>query len=190
VREGGEKDVIRAIAQQLCGKDRYDRLRQQASLWRIAIRSKGSDPWTVSRRLEANGIRRHTATIRSWLTDETLIGPRSTDDVIAISAAFPLLGKTDADWTACGQAISELRSLHLSAGAKLTDELVARCGRLLFEPAESETAVEFELGTVWIVEVAEIENSPRECPESIINKLQWLDLAWRDRVLGERLKAA
>ena len=187
VREGGEKDVIRAIAQQLCGKDRYDQLRRQSSLWREALRSGGSDLWSVARRLEANGIRRHIVTIRSWLADAALIGPRSADDVLAISAAFPMHGKTEADWKACSHAIGELRSLHLSAGANLTDQLVARCGRLLFEPAESETAVEFEEGTVWILEVAEIENTQRDCPGSIVNRLQWLDPAWRDRLLGERL---
>jgi hypothetical protein len=188
VREGGERDVIRAIAEQLCGKERYEKLRQNASLWRNALRADGSDPWRVARRLAATGVHRHIATIRSWLADETLIGPRSADDVISIGSAFPLPGKSEADWRICSDAISELRSLHLSAGLNLTDQLVARCGRLLFEPAEAETAVEFEVGTVWILEVAEIENSPRQCPGWIVNRLQWLDQAWRDRILGERLK--
>jgi hypothetical protein len=76
----------------------------------------------------------------------------------------------------------------MTAGNRLTDQLVARCGRLLFEPAEAETAVEFQLGTVWILEVAEIENEQRECPGSMVNKLQWLDSGWRERVLGERLR--
>jgi hypothetical protein len=44
----------------------------------------------------------------------------------------------------------------------LADLLAARCGRLLFERAE--TAVDLEVGVVWVLEVAEIKASPRECP--------------------------
>jgi hypothetical protein len=59
---------------------------------------------------------------------------------------------------------------------------------LLFDPAETETAVDLELGVVWVLEIAGIEASPRECPGSILNRLQWLDFSWHDRLLRERIK--
>jgi hypothetical protein len=188
VREGGEKDVIKGLAEQICGKEKYDRLRQNASLWREALKTRAADPWLVADQLKRVGVRRHIATVRSWLTNSSLIGPRSDEDVLAIAEAFPLPRKTRADWKDCCDAISELRGLHLSAGMRLTDLLAARCGRLLFEPAESEIAVDLELGLVWVLEVAEIEALPRECPGSILNRLQWLDSAWYDRLLRNRIK--
>jgi hypothetical protein len=188
VRESGEKDVIKAVAQDICGDERYDRLWKRASLWREALRSGGSDPGRVARRLQDGGIRRHIVTLRSWLTNPSLIGPRSDDDVLAISQAFPIEGKSAADWKGCCEAISELRGLHLSAGARLADHLVAHCGRMLLEPTETETAVEFKLGTVWILEVAEVEPSTRSVPSAMINHLQWLNSAWQARRYGERLK--
>jgi len=142
----------------------------------------------VARRLQDSGIRRHIVTLRSWLTNSSLIGPRSEDDVLAIAQAFPLEGKSPADWKGCCEAISELRGLHLSAGTRLADHLVARCGRMLLEPTETETAVEFQLGTVWILEVAEIEPATRSAPFGMINRLQWLNNAWQARRYGERLK--
>lgn len=187
VREGSEKDVIRAIAQQTCGKDKYERLRDKASLWRDALKSGPDDPWQITKRLEDAGVRRHIVTIRAWLANPLLIGPRSDDDVMAIAEAFPLAGATDADWKACRDAISELRGLHLSAGMQLTNLLATSCGSMLFEPAETELAVDLDLGIAWILEVDDVEASPRECPSSIVNRIQWFDSAWHDRLLRERI---
>lgn len=188
VREGGEKDVIKAIAQQSCGAERYARLWDKASLWRDALRTWGTDPGRIARRLQDCGLQRHIVTLRSWVTNKNLIGPRSEDDVLAIARAFPSPDKTAADWKECWNAISELRGLHLSAGMRLTDDLVARCGRVLLEPTETETAVEFDLGTVWVLEVAEVDSALRSCPAGIVNRLQWANSAWHDRLLDERLK--
>lgn len=188
VREGGEKDVIKAIAQQSCGAERYARLWDKASLWRGALRTWGTDPGRIARRLQDCGLQRHIVTLRSWVTNKNLIGPRSEDDVLAIARAFPSPDKTAADWKECWNAISELRGLHLSAGMRLTDDLVARCGRVLLEPTETETAVEFDLGTVWVLEVAEVDSALRSCPAGIVNRLQWANSAWHDRLFDERLK--
>ncbi|WP_298254980.1 DrmE family protein [Bradyrhizobium sp.] len=188
VREGGEKDVIKAIAQQSCGQERYDRLWEKASLWRDALREWGTDAGRIARKLQDCGLQRHIVTLRSWVTNRNLIGPRSEDDVLAIARAFPSEARTVADWKDCWNAISELRGHHLSAGMRLTNDLVARCGRMLLEPSENETAVEFDLGTVWILEVAEVEPGHRSCPAGIVNRLQWTNSAWQDRMFDERLK--
>jgi hypothetical protein len=188
VRESGEKDVIKAVAQQGCGPERYNQLWEKASLWRDALREWGTDPGRIARRLQDCGLQRHIVTLRSWVTNKNLIGPRSEDDVLAIARSFPSSDRTVADWKDCWNAISELRGLHLSAGMRLTDDLVARCGRMLLEPTETETAVEFDLGTVRILEIAEVEPVVRSCPTGIVNRLQWMNSAWHERMLDERLK--
>ena len=188
IREGGEKDVIKAVAQQACGADRYNRLWEKASLWRDALRGWGTDPARIARRLQDCGLQRHIVTLRSWVTNKNLIGPRSEDDVMAISRGFPLADRSAGDWKDCWHAISELRGLHLSAGMRLTDDLVARCGRMLLEPTETETAVEFDLGTVWVLEVSEVETGLRSLPGGMVNRLQWMNDAWHDRLFDERLK--
>ena len=172
----------------LAEKKNTSSLRQHAALWRTALRSGGSDASHLAKRLADCGINRHIVTVRAWLSNSTLIGPRSDDDVLAIADAFPIPGKHPGDWKACTEAIAELRGLHLSAGMRLTDNLVARCGRMLFEPADSEIAVHFELGVVWILEVADVDKSARKCPNSIVNRLQWMDYSWRDRVLKDSIE--
>jgi hypothetical protein len=188
VREGGEKDVIKAVAQQSCGVERYSRLWEKASLWREALRGGGTDPGRIARRLQDCGLQRHIVTLRSWVTNKNLIGPRSEDDVLAIARTFPSPDRTASDWKDCWDAISELRGLHLSAGMRLTDDLVARCGRMLLEPTETETAVEFDLGAVWILEVAEVDSALRSCPAGLVNRLQWMNSEWHDRLFDERVK--
>ncbi|MGE5536949.1 MAG: DrmE family protein [Acidobacteriota bacterium] len=187
-REGGEKDVIRTIARQLCGEDKYEFLRAHAGLWRTALLSSRLDPRNIAKALAQAGVRKHTATIRGWLMDDARIGPRSDDDVNAIAATFPLPGKGPRDWKICCDAISELRGLHLSAGAKLTDQLFSRCGSMLLEEADSEIAVEFDLGVVWMLTVVAVEPEPKTCPVSIINRVQWIDPKWRDRLFEERIR--
>jgi hypothetical protein len=189
VREGGERDVIRAIAEHICGEDKYESLRQRAGLWRAALKSTGSDASQIAKRLADGGIRRHIATVRGWLSNPALIGPRSDDDILAIGDVFPLPGKGSSDWSACIEAISELRGLHLSAGMRLSENLMGRCGRMLLEPADTELAVNFDLGLVWVLEVADVDRSPRSCPNSIINRLQWLDSSWREHLIKDSLKA-
>jgi hypothetical protein len=189
-REGGEKDVIRTIARQLCGPDKYNFLRSLAGLWRDALVSSRLDPKSIARALAQTGIRKHTVTIGGWLMDDARIGPRSDDDVNAIAATFPLPGKGPRDWKSCCDAIAELRGLHLSAGATLTEQLFSRCGSMLLEEADSEIAVEFDLGVVWILTAAAVEPDPKPCPVSIINRVQWLDSGWRDRLFEERIRGA
>ncbi|MGH7193154.1 MAG: hypothetical protein ACREJM_06410, partial [Candidatus Saccharimonadales bacterium] len=190
LREGGDRDVIRELAAQRKGEAGYRQLRERASLWRIALRSVSMDAHDVAARLNSIGVHRHPATARAWLTDAELIAPRSTNDVKAIASAFPVRGKTEADWQACCDAIDELRSLHVSAGSQLTDLLVSRCGRMLFEPSDTELAVDLGIGIVWVLEVSSIDPEPRECPLWYVNRLQWLSPDWREHLLAAPVREA
>jgi hypothetical protein len=190
LREGGDRDVIRLLAEQRKGEAAYRHLRGRASLWKTALRSASADARSVTATLKSIGIHRHPATIRAWLTDDELIAPRSTKDVIAIASAFPLRGKSQSDWQACCDAIDELRSLHVSAGSHLTELLVSGCGRMLFEPSDTELAVDLGIGIVWIVEVASIDPKPRDCPVWYVNRLQWLSQDWKDQLLAAPVREA
>lgn len=184
IREGGDRDVIRELAAQRKGEAGYRQLRERASLWRIALRSVSMDAHDAAARLKSIGVHRHPATVRAWLTDAELIAPRSTKDVKAIASAFPVRGKTEADWQACCDAIDELRSLHVAAGSQLTNLLLSRCGRMLFEPTDTELVVDLGIGIVWVVEVSSIDPEPRECPFWYVNRLQWLSPDWREHLLA------
>jgi hypothetical protein len=109
---------------------------------------------------------------------------------MTIASAFPLRGKRQADWQGCCDAIDELRSLHVSAGSHLTGLLVSRCGRMLFEPSDTELAIDLGIGIVWIVEVSSIDSEPSECPLWYVNRLQWLNQGWKDKLLAAPVREA
>ena len=188
IREGVDKDIIRSIAEKIVGIPAYSGLRKTASLWREALAFEPAQARNLADALAKAGIHRHYGTVRSWLINKALIAPRSDQDIHGIAEAFPLSGRSKADWQACCEAIAELRALHIRAGGQLTHLLAERCGRILFEPSDTELAVDLGIGTVWIVEVASIEAQARECPVSYVNRLHWLGTQWRDRVLADPVR--
>jgi hypothetical protein len=184
MREAGERDVIRAIAEKTYGAARYSDLRAKSDIWREALKRSHLSPEGIAERLKRIDIRRNLATIRSWLKNTDLIGPRQTSDIEGIAEAF---GEdySDRQWNDCIAAVSLLRSLHVSAGTRLSTIIVGQCGDLLLDPAENEMAVVLDVGTAWILEVAHVDDSPTDCPVSVINRLQWEDDAWRARLMHQ-----
>ncbi|GGK52600.1 hypothetical protein GCM10011322_44360 [Salinarimonas ramus] len=184
VRDGGDRDIVRIIAEGQVGTATYADLRRRANLWQVALRSSDCDPQEIAAVLREQGVVRYLVTVRSWLVNDDMIGPRSEQDFRAIQEAFPLRGRGAREWDDCWKAIGDLRSLHVLAGNSLTERLAARCGRMLFEPSDTEMAVDLGIGTVWILEVSAIEDAIRQCPASHANRLIWLDQEWRQRLLA------
>jgi hypothetical protein len=174
IRESGDKDVIREMAERDVGEREYIALRERAALWKRAIKRCDLDAHDIAKKLTRVGVNRSLATIRGWLNNESRIGPRSKADVFAIAEAFPIEGAGERRWTDCAKAIAEVRGLHLSAGAKLTDILATQCENVLVDAAEHEQRAELDFGAVWIVEIAEIDGDLSEWPISSVNRLNWV----------------
>ena len=88
MREAGERDVIRAIAEKTYGAARYSDLRAKSDIWREALKRSHLSPEGIAERLKRIDIRRNLATIRSWLKNPDLIGPRQASDIEGIAEAF------------------------------------------------------------------------------------------------------
>ena len=56
---------------------------------------------------------------------------------------------------------------------------------MLFEPNDAELPVALGIGTVWVVEVGEVDVTPVPVPLSYTNRLQWTDSGWRARLLRQ-----
>lgn len=190
VREGGDRDVIRLLAERRIGEAKYGKLLRQAELWKRALRAAGGSMAVARAKLEAVGIRRTSMTLRSWLQSDDRLGPRTREDLFGIAKAFPADGASDAQWNACWDAICQLRGLHQSCGMILTELLAERCGKLLLEPSDTELSVDLDIGVVWVLEVAEIETELRECPAGYVNRLHWLEPGWRLALLSNPVKLA
>ncbi len=175
IRESGDKDVIREMAERDIGEREYIALRDRAALWKRAIRRTNLDAHEIAAKLATVGVNRSLATIRGWLKSESRIGPRSKADVLGIAETFSMEGASERRWEDCAEAIAEVRGLHLSAGAKLTHILATQCENVLVDAAEHEQRVELDFGAVWIVEIAEIDEGLTEWPISSVNRLNWIE---------------
>jgi hypothetical protein len=60
---------------------------------------------------------------------------------------------------------------------------------LLLEPSDTELAIDLGIGTVWVLEVASMEDETRECPASYVNRIHWQNLAWKAGLLTSPLRA-
>ncbi len=174
MREAGARDVIRVFAEQRCGAAKYaDRLKA-ADLWRGALKRSNRSAQDISRILATGGASRNVETIRSWLRNPNIFGPRQLSDVDVIAGAFGD-GVAPARWTDCVNAISELRSHHIAAGNALSSLIEKKLGDLLIERAEKEIVLDLGVAEVLILEVHRIDADLTEWPVSSLNRVQWLN---------------
>ena len=117
-RDGGRKDVIQALADAQLGPE-APAIRERAARWHKALRESGLDEATLMNELVEVNCPRTLQTVRSWLTDDSMIGPQNKSDLEAIAYAAgdqKLLEDAPDIW----QAIHILRGEHLSAGMRLS----------------------------------------------------------------------
>lgn len=180
IREAGQKDVIRLLAENKIGAPEYEQLWQKSRRWRQALLSISNNPADLWQKLSWGGLHRDRLTIRGWLLDESTIGPRNRDDLTIIAE----LADDDPDaltWTECWDAINKLRTLHMQAGMRLGQLLEDECEGLLAEPIDKETAIELSLGLVWLVQVREIHQMA-DWPSNMVNHLTWGNDVWQSRM--------
>ena len=170
-RESGDSDIIRFLAEDQVGKDRYNQLRLTVNRWRVTLRKLGSDPKQVLERLRPFGFSRHLQTVRGWL-DRSTICPQEIADVRIIAGAahdkelFASLPEME-------QARDELTSLHISAGHRLTELLLKDLPNKLNLIGKGETKLDLGVGEVWVVRIEEIERTTSSERRSQVNHLLW-----------------
>lgn len=190
MRDAGERDAIRLVAEDRCGTHVYAELRRRAQLWRDRLGSMGGDVEDVAERLARVGVKRNFVTVRSWLRNPDVLGPRSRQDLLGIAEAFGSPSIGPGTWDLCWDAIEQLRTLHVTSGGILSRMLAQECRSQLIEPTGREIPVHLSLGMVWVLEVGHVDEKPDDWPASSINRLQWDEYGWREKLLGEATTAS
>ena len=185
VREGGDKDILREMAEQIAGAETYARQRHEADLWRRKLRATGLAVERLRQLLAEEGLERAISTLRYWICREGPIGPNDPDaslPLIAIAIGENPEGK---EWKSCLAAVHAMWKLHVTAGFRLTSVLMQECGEAIFDHSEHETALELNFGTVWLLEIEQIGAERRPWPYTQVNRIQWELDAWKRRLLRE-----
>lgn len=189
VREGSDKDIVRETAELRVGREKYAALRQRAGLWSQALKQARLAPSDLQALMAEQGLDRGLPTIRWWLSDVGPIGP--SDAAISVPQIASALGKdpVSGPWKACVDAIQNVRSLHVEAGFRLTQMLLAECGQSVLEHSEHETPFEMTMGTVWLLEVQQLDARRPDWPAGQVNRLIWEADSWRRRLLARNARA-
>lgn len=173
-RDGGRRDVIRALADAQLG-ERAVALRESAARWHQALRDSGLGEAALINELEEVNCPRTPQTVHSWLTDDVMIGPQTKADLEAIAYAVgdqKLLESVPEIWN----AIQILRGEHLSAGMRLSHILLEQLPQRKTQLREGRTRVEIDNTTsAWIVQVESIAERSELRPRSQINTVMSFD---------------
>lgn len=167
-RDGGRRDVIRALADAQLGAQ-APVLRDTAARWHQALRESGLGEAALINELEEVNCPRTPQTVHSWLTDDSMIGPQTRADLEAMAYAVgsqKLLESVPEIWS----AIQILRGEHLSAGMRLSRILLEQLPQRRAELRAGRTRVEIDNATsAWIVQVENIADRAELRPRSQVN---------------------
>jgi hypothetical protein len=171
-RATGDSDIIRSMVEDEIGANRYRKLRETATLWKKALQKIGRDPQEVFEKLREFGFSRHVQTVRAWLCRSSMIAPKNVEDIKIIARASGDQSLLEM-LPAVERAISEINGHHISAGKRLTSQLLKELPRQLEVIGSGETEVDLGIGKVWIVRIEEIDESLTRVNHTIVNRLLW-----------------
>ena len=191
-REGAESDLIREIADRGLEKAGKKNLLQVAGIWKQALRNlekkagrlvsdilrkksgeyyQGDASAVVAHLLKEKGCNRHPQTIRNWLTNDDLIGPRSEKDlqIIADTTGDTELKSRLQD---VRLAIKEVRGAHLQASGFLARKLIESLPGYLKSSTTQTMTVEIEgIGNAVVAQVEYVAEEPATISTAKVNRL-------------------
>lgn len=173
-RASGDKEFTRMIAEEILGKEKYERVRTVAELWRSPLRSLGESVSEVQLALAAHGLHRTPVTIAGWLDNPYRIAPGDFGDIEVIARAA---GDTDllSIKEEVKNAISRIRSSHIRAGSRLTKLIIGELVGRLHDLDDQPVLLDLEYGEAWVVQVDRVEMKRQRYPSNLVNQLLWAE---------------
>ena len=169
-RDGSDHDVIQLFAEELMGSERYVEVWALATSWREPLLSCGQTSHEIYGRLIHAGLERHQVTVRNWLYNEHLIGPKEPGDLKIIET---VAGPLPHSWSTIWKAIETIRGYHTSAGFEISKWLLSEIPDQLDSIADDAVRLDLDFGQFWIVEIEEISVEKEKVPLGQANRLLW-----------------
>ncbi|MDE0682732.1 MAG: DrmE family protein [Candidatus Poribacteria bacterium] len=173
--EGSDSDLLRDLADKGLAKAGKGGYREIASLWKQALRQfvfvhpdyfEGAliELWD-------EGLKCTETTVRRWLNDEHLIGPRNEQD-IEIIARVSSDQELQKQLDYVRRAIKEVRGAHQQAAYFLAQKLIAQLPSLLKQGLSKSHTIEIEdIGQALVICIEYIGEEDIEVPVTKVNRL-------------------
>ncbi|MDC1295008.1 DrmE family protein [Myxococcota bacterium] len=149
--------------------------RETATLWRDALQrflGAGHTPRDLRSRLEREGCRRTPQTIRNWINNDRIIGPKDaldgTIEAIQRATGDEELGQR---LQGCSEAIHLVRSTHFTVAHKLAIRVLDSAREWLDADTRPDELVEVEERLVLLT-VDSVDSELADVPRSALNRLR------------------
>lgn len=170
---GTSKNAIRVLAD----TNLPDGTREVANLWQKALRKRyysGATDYSYKKlrdELLTAGCKRHIATIKHWIENDDIIGPRD-----ASNGTLEAIAKATGDKELisrvkeCGKAISLVLGEHLKAASTIAKRVLSEVHKEIIDDFEIDEP--YEIGDqIVLVRIDYIRNTPVLAPKSSCNHL-------------------
>ena len=173
--EGSDSDLLRDLADKGLAKAGKGEHREIASLWKQALRRfvfEHPDYFEGALiELWDEGLKCTETTIRRWLNDEHLIGPRNEQD-IEIIARVSSDQELQKQLDYVRRAIKEVRGAHQQAAYFLAQKLITQLPSLLKQGLSKSHTIEIEdIGQALVTCIEYISEEDIEVPVTKVNRL-------------------
>ncbi|SVE63990.1 uncharacterized protein METZ01_LOCUS516844, partial [marine metagenome] len=143
---GSDRDVLRHAAD----RELPPGLRETAALWRTALQRflekgpRGNSRAELRRRLEQEGCHRIPATVRGWLDNDRMIGPKDHEHTIEAIQRATGDSELQRRLRACKEAVSAIRSTHFAVAHRLAKQVLTSVTEWLDIETPAQELVEVE----------------------------------------------
>lgn len=173
-----ERDIIREIADSILEESGHSEWRETSGLWKKVLRYEFEQRLYrnyhyLMRELRDHGLKRHPATVKQWMTEDT-IGPHDNKDIDIISETVHDQNLKHR-LQEVKDAIVKIRSIHLRASVFLMDQIKHSLETLpvsvVQDEDESFSADLGKFGRIEIHKVHEIVNDSVEVNRTKTNRI-------------------
>ncbi len=169
-----DKDVLVELVKRMIRTEEFLEVKKWASLWQHILQEHfkkiGCDFKKLVVALRDAGCPRHEATIRTWLQDDSMIGPEDDRDIISISkmANFSIVEK---NIDKIRNSIRQMTGWRMKAADFITDKIKAQIHEFADRSIVNKKILVEGLGSVIVLKVIEVSSVWENIDVKYVNRL-------------------
>jgi hypothetical protein len=169
-----DRDILVELVEKNTNQKELASVKQWTELWKNLLKdyyvSIGSDFKKLVEDLRKNDCKKHEVTIRTWLQDESRIGPDDNADLISI-ALLTNSNLLNDNITTVREAIRKMTGWRMKASDFITDKIKAKIHEFADSSIINKKISIEGLGSVIVLKVTEVSNMWENIDVRYVNRL-------------------
>lgn len=169
-----DRDILVELVEKNTNTKELDSVKQWTELWKNLLKeyyaSIGNDFKKLVEDLRKNDCKKHEVTIRTWLQDESSIGPNDNADLISI-ALLTNSNLLNDNINTVREAIRKMTGWRMKASDFITDKIKAQIHEFADSSVVNQRISIEGLGSVIVLKVIEVSNVWENIDVKYVNRL-------------------